>query len=126
MLCWLALLLIRIIETTTGDTWHNTRRHLDRIHVGTFTGPHSLFRQTTALSKPQRDLLAELDIPTPKQIIETQHKPLTSDNTTAQRHAPRRVSTRLPSSNPRSGGLSQERCFRPDTPGWVRRDGRCE
>jgi hypothetical protein len=70
VLCWLALLLIRIIETTTGDTWHNTRRHLDRIHVGTFTGPHGLFRQTTALYKPQRDLLAKLDIPTPKQIIE--------------------------------------------------------
>jgi hypothetical protein len=25
---WLALLLIRIIETTTGETWHHIRRHL--------------------------------------------------------------------------------------------------
>ena len=35
ILCWLALLLIRISETTTGDTWNNIRRHLDRLHVGT-------------------------------------------------------------------------------------------
>ena len=70
VLCWLALLLIRIIETTTGHTWHNIRRHLDRLHVGTFTGPTGRFRQRTELSKPQRDLLAKLDIPAPKQIIE--------------------------------------------------------
>jgi hypothetical protein len=70
VLCWLALLLIRIVETTTGDTWQNVRRHLDRLHVGTFTGPTGVFRQRTELSKPQRDLLARLDIPTPKGIIE--------------------------------------------------------
>ena len=70
VLCWLALLLIRIIETTTGDTWHHVRRHLDRLHAGTFTGPTGMFRQRTELSKPQQDLLARLDIPAPKQIIE--------------------------------------------------------
>ena len=70
VLCWLALLLIRIIETTTGDTWFNIRRHLDRLHVGTFTGPTGLFRQRTELSKAQRDLLAKLDITPPKQMIE--------------------------------------------------------
>src|SRR4051812_49304363 len=70
VLCWLALLLIRIIETSTGDTWHNVRRHLDRLHAGTFTGPTGTFRQRTELSKPQRDLFTALDIPAPKQIIE--------------------------------------------------------
>lgn len=70
VLCWLALLLVRIIETTTGDTWANLRRHLDRLHVGTFTGPTGLFRQRTELSKVQRDLLARLDISAPPQIIE--------------------------------------------------------
>src|SRR3982751_414871 len=70
VLCWLALLLIRIIETSTGDTWHNVRRHLDRLHAGTFTGPTGTFRQRTELSKPQRDLFTALDIPLPKKIIE--------------------------------------------------------
>src|SRR6266566_3024775 len=69
ILCWLALLLIRIIETTTGDTWNNIRRHLDRLHLGTFTGPAGTFRQRTELTKPQRDLLAKLAITPPKQII---------------------------------------------------------
>ena len=70
ILCWLALLLIRIIETTAGDTWSNIRRHLDRLHVGTFTGPAGTFRQRTELTKPQRDLLAKLAIAPPKQIVE--------------------------------------------------------
>ena len=70
VLCWLGLLLIRVIETSTGDTWHHVRRHLDRLHAGTFTGPTGMFRQRTELSKPQRDLFAALGIPAPKQIIE--------------------------------------------------------
>jgi hypothetical protein len=70
VLCWLALLLIRVIETSTGDTWNNVRRHLDRLHAGTFTGPTGTFRRRTELSKPQQDLLARLDIPAPTQIIE--------------------------------------------------------
>ena len=70
ILCWLALLLIRIIETTTSDTWSNIRRHLDRLHVGTFTGPAGTFRQRTELTKPQRDLLAKLAITPPKQIVQ--------------------------------------------------------
>jgi len=70
ILCWLALLLIRIIETTTGDTWSNIRRHMDRLHVGTFTGPAGTFRQRTELTRPQRDLLAKLAITPPKQIVE--------------------------------------------------------
>jgi hypothetical protein len=70
ILCWLALLLIRIIETSTGDTWPAVRRHLDRLHIGTFTGPAGTFRQRTELSKAQIDLLARLDVPAPRQIIE--------------------------------------------------------
>ena len=49
------------------------RRHLDRLHVGTFAGPAGTFRQRTELTKPQRDLLAKLAklaITPPKQIIE--------------------------------------------------------
>ncbi|MFF4305512.1 hypothetical protein [Streptomyces sp. NPDC001601] len=75
VLCWLALLLIRIIETTTGATWLTLRRELDRLHLGTFTGPTGLFRQVTALTKTQTDLLAKLGIPTPKQIIALEPTP---------------------------------------------------
>jgi len=70
VLCWLALLLIRIIETTTGQTWHHLRRDLDRLHAVTFTGPTGTFRQRTDPTKPQIDLYARLDLPLPKKIIE--------------------------------------------------------
>ena len=75
VLCWLALLLIRIVETTTGETWTTVRRELDRLHLGTFTGPTGLFRQVTTLTKPQTDLLAKLGIPAPKQIIALEPAP---------------------------------------------------
>jgi hypothetical protein len=68
LLCWLALLLIRIAENTAGQTWPVMRRELDRIHLGTFTGPAGTFRQRTELTKPARDLLAKLAIDPPRQI----------------------------------------------------------
>ena len=51
ILCWLALLLVRIAENAAGQTWPELRRELDRIHVGTFTGPAGTFRQRTELTK---------------------------------------------------------------------------
>jgi hypothetical protein len=82
ILCWLALLLIRITETTTGVTWAKTADELSMLTLGTFTGPAGTFRQTAELTKTQRDLLAKLKIPHPKKIIEaTPGNPLTSSDT---------------------------------------------
>jgi Transposase DDE domain len=69
-LCWLALLLIRIAETTTGLTWNTIADELDLLTLGTFTGPAGTFRQTAELTKAQRDLLAKLKIAHPGKIIE--------------------------------------------------------
>jgi hypothetical protein len=68
--CWLALLLIRIIETTTGLTWHHIRDQFELLHLGTFTGPAGTYRQRTELTKPQRDILTSLQLTAPKKIIE--------------------------------------------------------
>ena len=70
ILCWLALLLIRIAETTTSDTWNRLREELQELHVGTFEGPAGTFRQRTELTTAQRDILDKLDIDPPKKIIE--------------------------------------------------------
>jgi Transposase DDE domain len=70
LLCWLALLLIRLAETSTGQAWPAIRRELDRIHLGTFTGPAGTFRRRTELTKPARDLFAQLAITPPAQIHE--------------------------------------------------------
>ncbi|HZJ04761.1 MAG TPA: IS1634 family transposase [Nocardioidaceae bacterium] len=69
-LCWLALLLIRIIETTTGDTWNNIHRELQRLAIGSFEGPAGTFRQSTAITAGQRQILTQLDMPAPSRIID--------------------------------------------------------
>ena len=69
-LCWLALLLARITENTCGRTWPELRRELDKIHIGTFTGPAGTFRQRTELTKPQRDILKALQIEAPPRIYQ--------------------------------------------------------
>jgi hypothetical protein len=84
LLCWLALLLVRVVETTTGATWPTIRADLDRLHLITFTGHAGTFRQTTELTKPQRDLFTALAIDPPKKIIEiTTEEPGPTDATVA-------------------------------------------
>jgi hypothetical protein len=68
LLCWLALLLTRTIETTCGDTWPDLRRELERIKLGTFTGPAGTFRQRTELTSPQRAILAKLQLAEPPRV----------------------------------------------------------
>ncbi|MGW3985326.1 IS1634 family transposase [Streptomyces mirabilis] len=70
LLCWLALLLIRVAETSTGQTWNRLRAELQRLHAVTCTGPAGTFRQTTDLTKPQRDIFTALDVTPPKKIID--------------------------------------------------------
>ena len=69
LLCWLALLLIRIIETTTGRTWTSVRAELQRLHVGTFTGPAGIFRQRTELTADQKAILGTLALPDPPRLL---------------------------------------------------------
>ncbi|HEX2808665.1 MAG TPA: IS1634 family transposase, partial [Kineosporiaceae bacterium] len=46
-LCWLALLLIRVAENTTADTWRNIRHELDRMHLVTLATPAGNLAQRT-------------------------------------------------------------------------------
>ncbi len=69
-LCWLALLLMRVAENTTGLTWNRIRAEAQRVHAVTFTGPAGTFRKTTQLSKTQRDLFVTLGIAPPKTILD--------------------------------------------------------
>jgi hypothetical protein len=70
ILCWLALLLIRVAENRTGQTWPAMRRELQRISIGTFTGPAGTFRQRTEIPRTARDLLTALNIDVPRKIHE--------------------------------------------------------
>jgi transposase len=70
LLCWLGLLLIRIAENRTGDTWRNLRDELQRLHLGTFTGPAGTSQQRTELTPRQREILNALEIPKPPRFLE--------------------------------------------------------
>ncbi len=70
ILCWLALLLIRIAETTAGTTWNKITDELGLLTLGTFTGPAGTFRQTAGLTPAQRGILASLQIPRPQKVIQ--------------------------------------------------------
>jgi hypothetical protein len=70
ILCWLALLLARVAENACDVTWPELRRQLDRIQVGTFTGPAGTFRQRTEISPAQQDILDHLGIDPPSKIYQ--------------------------------------------------------
>ena len=70
LLCWLALLLVRVAENQAGQTWPAMRRELQRISIGTFTGPAGTFRQRTGIPRTARDLLTALKIDVPRKIHE--------------------------------------------------------
>ena len=69
ILCWLALLLIRLAETQTQQTWRNLRDELQRLHLGTFKGPAGTSRQRTQLTSSQQDILRALGVPEPPLFI---------------------------------------------------------
>jgi hypothetical protein len=70
LLCWLALLLIRLIENTTATTWNRLATELDRLHLITYSGPAGTFQQRTELTPAQRDVYTTLGLTQPKKIIE--------------------------------------------------------
>jgi len=68
LLCWLALLLIRLAERTTGQTWRRIALELQRLHLVTLQGPAGTAAHTTTLTEPQRQILAALDIDAPPRV----------------------------------------------------------
>jgi transposase len=69
-LCWLALLLLRVIEIATGDTWRNVRRELDRMHLVTLVTNAGQIAQRTTSTAGQQTLLRALDLPEPPRIFD--------------------------------------------------------
>ena len=69
-LCWLALLLIRVAETRTGDTWRNLHHELDRMHLVTFATTDGRVAQRSATTGDQKTILAALDLPEPPKYLD--------------------------------------------------------
>ena len=69
-LCWLALLLIRVGENTTGGTWRNLRHELDRMHLVTLATADGQVAQRSATTSGQKTILAALDLPEPPRFFD--------------------------------------------------------
>ena len=69
VLCWLALLLIRVAENRTHDTWRNLRHELQILHLGVFRGPAGESHQRTDVTSRQAEILKALDAPEPPRFL---------------------------------------------------------
>lgn len=69
LLCWLALLLIRVAENRTGETWRKMRRLLDQMHLGEFISPDGKVLQRTETTAQQKQLFKSLKIKEPPIIF---------------------------------------------------------
>jgi transposase len=65
LLCWLALLLIRIAENGARDTWRNLRNEMDRMHLVTRRGHAGEIAERTGTTPGQQRILTALSLPEP-------------------------------------------------------------
>ncbi|WP_344253761.1 IS1634 family transposase [Pseudonocardia hydrocarbonoxydans] len=68
LLCWLALLLIRVAERRTGQTWRQINRELGRLHAITLSGPAGTVVQTTEPTTAQLGILRACGLTPPPRI----------------------------------------------------------
>jgi transposase len=68
LLCWLALLLVRVAERQTGHTWRRVDLELGRLHLVTLVGAAGRVEQTTALTPTQRELFTATGIAPPPRV----------------------------------------------------------
>jgi transposase len=69
LLCWLALLLIRVAERETGETWLKMRHELQKLHLGEFKGKHGQVLQTTEITNEQKSYFSALKLEQPPRFI---------------------------------------------------------
>jgi hypothetical protein len=68
LLSWLALLLIRVAERRTGQTWARIARELGRHHQVTLAGPAGRVAQTTELTTAQAGIYRACGVTPPPRI----------------------------------------------------------
>jgi transposase len=69
LLCFLALLLTRVIEVETTETWPTIRRELERMHLGEFAGSAGRVLQRTETTPPQLEILRALQLDEPPRFL---------------------------------------------------------
>jgi hypothetical protein len=75
LICWLALLLVRLAEVETDMSWAVIRRIMQRLHLGEFLNEKNRVLRHTALSSEQANILKRLKITPPKPFIKLETTP---------------------------------------------------
>ncbi len=75
LLCWLALLLIRVAENETEMTWRHIRNELSPLTVGYHRTRSGEVAQTSPLTDGQKEIFAKLDVKPPARYQEIREKP---------------------------------------------------
>jgi len=69
LLCWLALLLIRIAENETGESWQQLKRILRPLLVADYQTQHGIISQTNKVTSEQKRVLDALQLKAPKRYL---------------------------------------------------------
>jgi len=69
-LCWLALLLLRVVENATDDTWRNVRHELDRMHLITLATADGHVAQRSTTTARQKTILTALKLAEPPRFFD--------------------------------------------------------
>jgi hypothetical protein len=69
ILCWLALLLVRIVEVETAKTWPTIRRIMQQLNLIEFFDKNGRILQHTELTHDQLNILIKLKIKPPQRIL---------------------------------------------------------
>jgi len=74
LLCSLALLLVRIAERETGETWDRIRPVMERCHLGEFSSKDGRILRRTELTADQVNILNRLNIAAPPAFFDVRLK----------------------------------------------------
>ena len=69
LLCWLALLLVRVAENRTQETWGTLLPNLNAMHLGEFKGPAGRVLRRTESTPQQQRIFKALGVSEPPEVL---------------------------------------------------------
>lgn len=70
LLCWLALLMIRVAEQETKMTWFQMKKIFNSLHLGTLKTPQGTIRQSSELTVEMKSLFTTLKLDKPNKVLQ--------------------------------------------------------
>ena len=69
LLCWLAMLMIRIAEQESQMTWFQMKKIFNKLQLGTLETPQGIVQQTSELTPEMKKLFTTLQIDSPNKVL---------------------------------------------------------